>query len=83
VVKMEPMAQEALALRAAGASNVVRVAMPVEVAFNLDKFQKVQVAVFEKLGHSRCVSGWDVRYDFIRQFVVNAQGQLIQAEFGS
>jgi hypothetical protein len=82
-MKMEPLPQEALALRAAGATNVVRVAMPVEVAFNLDKFQKVQAAVFEKLGHSRCVSGWDVRYDFIRQFVVNPQGKLLEAEFGS
>lgn len=82
MVKMEPMPQEALALRAAGASNVVRVALPVEVAFNLDRFQKVQAEIFERLGHPHCVSGWDVRFDMIRQYVVDAKGTIRESGFG-
>ena len=81
-MKMEPMPREALALRAAGASNTVRVTLPVEVAFNLDRFQKVQAEIFGRLGHPQCVSGWDIRYDLVRQFVVDPQGKISAGGMG-
>jgi hypothetical protein len=81
-MKMEPLPQEAMALRAAGASNVVRVSLPAEVAFNLDRFQKVQADIFERLGHPHCVSGWDVRFDLVRQFVVDTKGTIREGGFG-
>jgi hypothetical protein len=81
-MKMEPLPQEAMALRTAGASNVVRVSLPAEVAFNLDRFQKVQADIFERLGHPHCVSGWDVRFDLVRQFVVDTKGTIREGGFG-
>jgi hypothetical protein len=58
------------ALRAGG-SNVVRVSVPTEVYFNLDKIQKVQKEILGRLGHLACYSGWDIRLDLEKNFVVD------------
>ena len=58
------------ALRAGG-SNVVRVTVPTEVYFNLDKIQKVQKEILGRLGHLACYSGWDIRLDLEKNFLVD------------
>lgn len=77
--QVEPAFEQAAALRTAGVSNVVHVTVPAEVAFNLDKFQKVQADIFGRLGHPNCYSGWDVRWDLVRQFAVDRDLNVRQA----
>lgn len=57
-------------LRKSEAANVVRVTLPIEAYFNLDKFQEAQRDVLGKLGCLACCSGWDIRYDIERNFVI-------------
>lgn len=52
-------------------SNVVRVSVPVDVYFSLDKIQKVQKGILGRLGCLACCSGWDIRFDLERRFVVD------------
>lgn len=76
-MEIEKAIERALALRIAGESkNVVRVSLPVKVAFNLDEFQKLQRDVLGRLGHVNCTSGFDIRYDIARQFQLDDNGQL-------
>lgn len=70
-MKATPELQRAVALRSAGEGNVVRVSLPASVYFNLDKFQKVQKDILGKLGHLACISGWDIRFDLERRFLVD------------
>jgi hypothetical protein len=60
-------------VRASAAGNVVRVVVPVEVAFNLDQIQAVQKDILGRLGCMACCSGWDIRFDIERDFVVDRQ----------
>lgn len=53
--------------------RVVQVTLPAEVAFDLDRFTKVQRDILGKLGCMACCSGWDIRYDIQRRFVVDAE----------
>jgi hypothetical protein len=48
-----------------------RVVVPAQVAFNLVKMQKVTASVLERLGCPACHSGFDVRFDIERRFVVD------------
>jgi hypothetical protein len=59
------------AQRALGRGNVVRVSVPAEVYFSLDKIQRVQKDIFGRLGHATCYSGWDIRLDLERNFLVD------------
>lgn len=52
-------------------ANVVRVSIPADIHADLDKFQKVQKDILGKLGCLGCCSGWDIRYNIQRQFVIN------------
>ena len=63
---------EHLDLRAAASDRIVHVTLPAEVAFDIDRFAKVQVDILGKLGCMACCSGWDIRYDVQRRFVVDA-----------
>jgi hypothetical protein len=54
-------------------SNVVRVVVPAEVAFDLDKIQAVQKDILKRLGCLACCSGWDIRFDMEREFIVDQQ----------
>jgi hypothetical protein len=74
-------AEKLQAYRATGASNVVRVSVPADVYFNLDKLQKVQREIFGRLGHLACYSGWDVRFDLQRQFLVDEKLRVGPAGF--
>lgn len=53
------------------ATNVVRVAVPSDVHNDLAKFLKVQKDILGKLGCGACCSGWDIRFNVQRQFVVD------------
>jgi hypothetical protein len=54
------------------ANRTVHVTIPAEVAFDLDSFQKVQKDILGRLGCMACCSGWDIRFDIERRFVVDA-----------
>jgi hypothetical protein len=62
----DEMAQSASAL-----DRVVHVTLPAEVAFDIDRFTKVQIGILGKLGCMACCSGWDIRYDIQKRFVVD------------
>jgi hypothetical protein len=53
-------------------NRIVQVSIPAEVAFNLERFQQVQKDILGKLGCMACCSGWDIRFDIQRRFVVGA-----------
>lgn len=52
------------------ASNVIRVTVPVKVANDLDAFQRVQRDILSELGCPACCSGFDIRFDVARRFLV-------------
>jgi len=52
-------------------SNVVRVSVPAAVAYNFDKFSKIQKDILGKLGCMACTSGWDIRWQLERNFLVD------------
>jgi len=54
------------------AGNVVRVRIPTNVAHDLQSMQKVTANVLRHLGCEACHSGFDIRYDVVRDLVVNA-----------
>jgi hypothetical protein len=56
-------------MRAQG--GVVRVTIPAEAAFNLDKLQKIVAATVARLGCPNCHSGRDILFMAERDFVVN------------
>jgi hypothetical protein len=64
------------ALRASG-NNVVRVTVPTEVYFDLDKIQRITKDILGRLGHLACYSGWDIRLDLERNFVVDANLKVV------
>lgn len=51
--------------------SVVRVAMPAEVAYDLERFQKIQKDILGRLGCLACCSGWDIRWDIFRNYGVD------------
>lgn len=51
--------------------NVVRVSIPAEVHNDLAKFQKIQKELLGKLGCLACCSGWDIRFNVQRQFILD------------
>lgn len=53
--------------------NVVRVSIPSEVHNDLAKFQKIQKELLGKLGCLGCCSGWDIRFNVQRQFVLDVK----------
>jgi hypothetical protein len=55
----------------ASLGNVVRVTIPAKVAHDLSSMQKVTASVLGKLGCEACHSGFDIRYDVVREFVVD------------
>lgn len=58
---------------AAAVSRSVRVTLPREVAYDLDRFTKAQKDILGKLGCLACCSGFDIRWDFEQRFVVDAK----------
>lgn len=61
-------------LRAVGrrpSTNVIRVSLPASAYYDLDAFQRVQKDILGRLGCMACCSGWDIRWDLQRRFLVN------------
>ena len=55
----------------ANLGNVVRVSVPAKVAFDLGSMQKVTASILDRFGCPNCHSGMDIRFDIMRDFVVN------------
>ena len=55
------------------ANRTVRVTVPIKAFNDLDTIQKVQRDVLGQLGCAACCSGWDIRFELARQFVVDEQ----------
>ena len=53
------------------AGNLVRVSIPAKVAFDLKSMQRVTAQVLGQLGCEACHSGFDIRFDVLRDFVVD------------
>lgn len=64
----------------ASAPRTIEVSLPVSVAFDLDRFQEVQRSILDRLGCQACCSGWDIRYDIQRRFLVDDKMNI--REFG-
>lgn len=56
--------------------RTVRVSLPAKVAYDLKAFQKVQASILDRLGCTACCSGWDIRFDVVRSFVVDEKLNL-------
>jgi len=52
---------------------VVRVTLPAKIAYDLNAFQKAQASILDKLGCQACCSGWDIRFDLARSFLVDEE----------
>jgi hypothetical protein len=63
--------KEFQSLKASGVSNVVRVSVPASAYFKLDAIQKIQKDILGRLGCLACCSGWDIRFDLQRQFLID------------
>lgn len=62
---------EALNTRSDLSAKSVRVSLPASIAFDLDRFQEVQRSILDRLGCPACCSGWDIRFDLQRNFLVD------------
>jgi hypothetical protein len=60
-------------------SGAIRVTLPAEVAFNLDKFNAAVKNLAERIGHPMCISGQDIRFLLEREFAVNPQTLAVDA----
>lgn len=60
-------------------NRVVQVSVPSEVYFNLSQFQKVQESILGRLGCRACTSGWDIRFDLQRRFLVDEKLNVREA----
>ena len=59
-------------------NNTIRVVVPHEVAYNLDRLQKTLANVMGRLGHPGCHSGFDIRFIQEREFVVNPKTLAVE-----
>lgn len=74
---LETKASPRLAL--ARETGAIRVTLPAEVAFNLDKFTAAVKNLAERIGHPQCLSGMDIRFLLEREFAVNPQTLAVDA----
>jgi len=51
--------------------NVIRVSVPAKAYFDLGSMQEIQKDILGELGCLACCSGWDIRFDMQRNFVIN------------
>ena len=64
-------------IRSATVQRPIKVTLPARAAFDVDVFVKVQRDIFDRLGHSACVSGFDIRWGFEDDFVVNEKLEIL------
>ena len=63
-------------IRRAASTGAVTVHLPASIAFDFDRLVAVQKDLFERLGHSGCYSGADVRFKLEEEWWVTEAGQL-------
>jgi hypothetical protein len=62
--------------------RVVHVAVPREVLYDLASLNKVKASILGRLGCRGCHSGWDIRFDINRQFVVDEKLNIREGMMG-
>lgn len=62
---------KAVAVNLSTKRNVVRVSVPAKAYFDLGSIQRIQKDILGQLGCLACCSGWDIRFDLQRNFVIN------------
>jgi len=77
--KEAPMA-ESIPSSLPSLNRPVRVQISSTVASKLDLFQKAQEKILERLGCPACCSGHDIRWDTVRDFLVDDNFKI--REFG-
>lgn len=55
---------------------VVRVSIPAGLHHNLDGMHNVTKQVLGQLGCEACHSGFDIRYDIVREFIADEKGNV-------
>ena len=60
----------------------IRVAVPGRVAYDLRSMQKVLAKVLGELGCPNCYSGHDIRFDVVRDYIVNEKLDVIPTHTG-
>lgn len=53
--------------------RTVRIVVPAEVHSSLESMQQVTKEVMTRLGCAPCHSGWDLRFELEREFIVDAR----------
>ncbi len=51
--------------------NVIRVSVPAKAYYDLGSIQGIQKDILGQLGCLACCSGWDIRFDMQRNFVID------------
>lgn len=50
---------------------IVYVTVPAKVAYDIKSMTRVTASILDRLGCPECHSGFDIRWDFVRDFYVN------------
>lgn len=58
--------------------NTIKIKVPARVAFDLESMNKATYTVLDELGCPACHSGFDLRFDFEREFVFDLKLNLIR-----
>lgn len=66
-----------LDIRRVVSTGAVEVRIPAKVAFDIESLFEVQRSIFERLGHPACYSGADIRLRLENDFLVGANGRLV------
>ena len=65
---------ESTEFRSVGSLGVpITVRVPPEVAFDLEKAQRVQASILKRLGCQTCCSGFDIRFRLEEEFIADAK----------
>ncbi|MEE4239740.1 MAG: hypothetical protein V2I51_23710 [Anderseniella sp.] len=59
-------------------TSTVRVSVPASVAYNLGRMQEATKEILGRLGCENCHSGYDIRFDIIRDYKVRLAGNKIE-----
>lgn len=59
--------------------RTVRVSVPAKVAFDLGNMERVTRSILDRLGCPQCHSGFDIRFDMLRDFRVNESLEVFDA----
>jgi hypothetical protein len=54
----------------------VRVVIPAEIAFDIERLFEVQRSLFDRLGHGGCYSGANLLLELERNFVADREGKI-------